>query len=251
MQSNRIKIPLSRLDLNDVNPRDITESKFADCVASLVGFPEMLSKRPVVVRPVEGTPAGGERYVAIGGNQRTRAKRWLYELPTEEQHKQIEAALIRRFPTEDADGNDISATIDSLAVVRYRAHLEQLFYDETFEVELADDFTDAQAIEFVIKDNTHYGKFDADILANQFDGEPLDAWGADVPKPPKESKVELANDDTRDGIGDGSSSSVPNQLVIKFDEAADVQTAESLILELLTSEGFNGFTIKPIVEFGG
>jgi hypothetical protein len=241
---------LSRLDLNDVNPRDITESKFADCVASLVGFPEMLSKRPVVVRSVEGTEPGAERYVAIGGNQRTRAKRWLYELSDDEKADQIDRALTRRFPTEDSVGNDISASIDTAARERYRGLLEQLLHDDEFEVELADDFTEAQALEFVVKDNTTYGRFDTDVLANHFDGQPLDAWGYDTPKAPRESKVELAPDDTRDGIGDGSSSSVPNQLVIKFDDASDVQTAESAILELLTSEGYNGFTIRPIVSFG-
>ena len=37
--------------------------------------------------------------------------------------------------------------------------------------------------EIVIKDNTHYGQFDYDILANEWDVHPLVDWGIDVWQP--------------------------------------------------------------------
>jgi len=41
--------------------------------------------------------------------------------------------------------------------------------------------TDEQKLEFIIKDNTHYGNWDWEQLANEWDGIALDDWGLDVP----------------------------------------------------------------------
>ena len=42
--------------------------------------------------------------------------------------------------------------------------------------------TDKQKQEFVIKDNSNFGKYDFDILANSWDDLPLDDWGVDLPE---------------------------------------------------------------------
>lgn len=47
---------------------------------------------------------------------------------------------------------------------------------------LADEWTEEQRREFIIKDNVGYGEWDWDQLANEWDAERLDAWGLDVPK---------------------------------------------------------------------
>lgn len=41
--------------------------------------------------------------------------------------------------------------------------------------------TDEQKLEFIIKDNTHYGNWDWDEIANEWEGAALDDWGLDVP----------------------------------------------------------------------
>jgi len=46
----------------------------------------------------------------------------------------------------------------------------------------ASSLTEAQKIEFLIKDNVNFGEFDWDILANEFDSNLLTDWGLDVPK---------------------------------------------------------------------
>ena len=46
---------------------------------------------------------------------------------------------------------------------------------------LADDWTEEQKAEFLIKDNIGFGEWDWDSLANEWDVEKLDDWGLDVP----------------------------------------------------------------------
>jgi hypothetical protein len=44
----------------------------------------------------------------------------------------------------------------------------------------AEDLTDKQKKEFIIKDNVGFGEWDWDILANQFENSDLNEWGLDV-----------------------------------------------------------------------
>ena len=46
---------------------------------------------------------------------------------------------------------------------------------------LADDWTEEQKNEFLIKDNVGFGEWDWDSLANEWDVEKLDEWGLDLP----------------------------------------------------------------------
>ena len=45
----------------------------------------------------------------------------------------------------------------------------------------ASEFSDEQKSEFVIKDNSSFGEWDWEILANKWDVEKLDEWGLDLP----------------------------------------------------------------------
>ena len=45
----------------------------------------------------------------------------------------------------------------------------------------ADDLTEKQQQEFIIKDNVGFGQWDWDILANEWDKEELTEWGLDTP----------------------------------------------------------------------
>jgi ParB-like chromosome segregation protein Spo0J len=45
----------------------------------------------------------------------------------------------------------------------------------------ANDLTEQQKDEFIVKDNVGFGEWDWDILANEWDAEKLDEWGLDVP----------------------------------------------------------------------
>ena len=45
----------------------------------------------------------------------------------------------------------------------------------------ANDLTEQQKDEFIVKDNVGFGEWDWDSLANEWDAEKLDDWGLDVP----------------------------------------------------------------------
>lgn len=46
---------------------------------------------------------------------------------------------------------------------------------------LADDWTEEQRREFIVKDNVGYGEWDWDALSNEWDAGQLSDWGLDVP----------------------------------------------------------------------
>tara|TARA_R100001440_G_scaffold52710_1_gene72471 strand:- start:1741 stop:2280 length:540 start_codon:yes stop_codon:yes gene_type:complete len=56
-----------------------------------------------------------------------------------------------------------------------KAGLEQVYAIQ------AEDLTDKQKQEFIIKDNSNFGEWDWDILANEWDKDQLDEWGLEIP----------------------------------------------------------------------
>jgi DNA modification methylase len=61
--------------------------------------------------------------------------------------------------------------------------LQELKYKEVPDewVQMADEWTEEQRREFVIKDNVSFGEWDCEQLANEWDAEQLEEWGLDVP----------------------------------------------------------------------
>lgn len=64
--------------------------------------------------------------------------------------------------------------------MRYRG-LQQIGEKECL-VKIVKGLTPEQKREFIIKDNSQYGIFDYDILANEWSNLPLAEWGLDIPK---------------------------------------------------------------------
>jgi hypothetical protein len=58
--------------------------------------------------------------------------------------------------------------------------LNELKFKE-IPVILADEWTEEQKAEFLIKDNVGFGEWDWDQLANEWDSEKLDDWGLEIP----------------------------------------------------------------------
>jgi ParB-like chromosome segregation protein Spo0J len=58
--------------------------------------------------------------------------------------------------------------------------LNELKYTE-IPIIVADEWTEEQKNEFLIKDNVGFGEWDWDSLANEWDVEKLDDWGLDIP----------------------------------------------------------------------
>jgi hypothetical protein len=118
-------VKLSEVKANPNNPRVIRDEKFAKLKRSIIDFPEMLEKRPLVCY------TEGDKYIVLGGNMRLKAL------------------------------SDIGA--------------------KEIPIILADDWTEEQRAQFLIKDNVGFGEWDWNTLANEWDAEQLEAWGLDLP----------------------------------------------------------------------
>jgi ParB-like chromosome segregation protein Spo0J len=88
----------------------------------------------------------------------------------------------------------------------------------------ADDLTEEQQREFIIKDNVGFGEWDWDMIANEWDSEELEEWGLDVVRfDPEPSLDELI----------GEEKNKPATMKITFESPEQLQQAEIDIQELL------------------
>jgi len=60
---------------------------------------------------------------------------------------------------------------------------------------VADEWTEEQKNEFLIKDNVGFGEWDWDDLANEWDADKLNEWGLDIPNFETETHLEAEEDD--------------------------------------------------------
>lgn len=91
--------------------------------------------------------------------------------------------------------------------MRYKASIEAGL-KEVFIVQ-ADNLTEEQQKEFIIKDNVGFGEWDWDLLGNDWENELLNDWGLDVWQPTEasdledffeESKEEKKQEETKDPL---------------------------------------------------
>jgi DNA modification methylase len=59
----------------------------------------------------------------------------------------------------------------------------------------ADDLTEDQQREFIIKDNVGFGEWDWEMIANEWDSEQLEEWGLDIPDFSADEVLEAQEDD--------------------------------------------------------
>ena len=92
----------------------------------------------------------------------------------------------------------------------------------------ADDLTEQQKDEFIVKDNVGFGEWDWDILANEWDTDKLQDWGLNLPIDIEEIK------ETKDipDIGEIEFSEElfleHNYIVLYFDNAMDWEVAQEI-----------------------
>ncbi len=152
---NTETIKLSQININARNPRKISDTQLERLVRSLLIFPEMLTLRPIAI---------DETYTALGGNMRYRALTAISEKTPDE----IDAALdsCRDFQKKT------QAEQDNL-----REYWHEWLQSPTAEIVRADQLTEAQKKEFIIKDNVSFGDWDDGILNEDFDPDELVDWG--------------------------------------------------------------------------
>jgi site-specific DNA-methyltransferase (adenine-specific) len=59
----------------------------------------------------------------------------------------------------------------------------------------ADDLTEDEQKQFIIKDNVGFGEWDWDMIANQWDAEQVEEWGLDIPEFSIKEELEAEEDD--------------------------------------------------------
>jgi len=90
-------------------------------------------------------------------------------------------------PLVVADGYALAGNMRLLAY-------KDLGYRELHVLDVSE-WSQAKRDEFMIKDNTHYGTWDYDALANEWDNLPLTDWGLDVWEPEVEELKGLTDED--------------------------------------------------------
>jgi len=156
-----IWVKLTNVKANPYNPRVIRDEKFAKLKQSIIDFPEMLEKRPLVCY------TEGEKYIVLGGNMRLKAL------------------------------SDIGA--------------------KEIPIILADEWTEEQRAQFLIKDNVGFGEWDWNALANEWDAEKLEAWGLELPG----FKVDTGELGTEFSLPDGDKAPFQQMTFTLADEQAE------------------------------
>ena len=98
----------------------------------------------------------------------------------------------------------------------------------------ANDLTEEQKHEFIVKDNVGFGEWDWDILANEWDIEKLNDWGLDVP-------AIKENEDDGEIVFSNELDQQSNYIVLKFSTDIDWLQVQSIFgLQSTYSKRANG-----------
>ncbi len=153
-----IKVKLSKIKANKDNPRTIKQDKITKLVNSILELPKMLSIRPLVV---------DENMVVLGGNQRLRALKQISKMTIDDIAEQLPKQSMWSKKTLEEKEQTI-------------AYWFHWLDSPMVEVIHADELTQDERKQFIIKDNLPLGDWEWDELANKWDERELEDWGLDV-----------------------------------------------------------------------
>lgn len=113
---------------------------------------------------------------------------------------------------------------------------------------IADNLTEEQQAEFIIKDNVGFGEWDWELLANQWDADSLVEWGLDVWQPAQEPDYSILDEeDVSDELTD-MAGGVRKAIQIEF-EPEHYEQAQELV-KFWREQGLyiGGFLIEQLKE---
>lgn len=153
-----MEIQINKVILNDQNPRGITDEKFEKLVDSILVFPKMLKVRPIVVN---------KEMIVLGGNMRCKALRHIANMDFDVICHRLNEnkTFLKKTDYERSELFTYWKEWKSNAVTPYLN---------------AEELTEDEQREFIIKDNVGYGEWDEEILKADWDKEELDDWGVDM-----------------------------------------------------------------------
>lgn len=153
------KFDIRKLSVNPENPRTASEFMEGKLIESILVFPKMLEVRPIVVN---------KENTVLGGNMRLAMLKRIVEMDNDE----IEDYLFnqKKFRLMPNSGKE--------DLKKFWADFKK---KPIVPIRRAENFTDNEGHEFLIKDNLHYGEDDVDILKHNFDRESISDYTGSVP----------------------------------------------------------------------
>jgi ParB-like chromosome segregation protein Spo0J len=111
----------------------------------------------------------------------------------------------------------------------------------------AENLTELQKDEFIVKDNVGFGEWDWDILANEWDAELLNDWGLFVPEMPTEVDYSILDDEDLDNELNDMADGVKKAIQIEF-EAEHYEEASELVKFWREKEAYLGGMIMEYLK---
>lgn len=145
------EIEITELFIHPQNPREMSEFMEDKLVENILVFPKMLDARPFVMN---------KNNVLLRGNQRLRCLRRILEMTADAMEEKMENQRNYR----DMD------TPAQRALLDYWLNWQR---NPVVKVRHAYDMTPEEEIEFMIKDNLHYGEDNTSVLRDHFDCETI------------------------------------------------------------------------------
>ena len=216
-------LPLKKIKANQQNPRVISESRLKKLINSILVFPRMLSFRPIVIE-------GGA--IILGGNMRLTALSRIAQMTEEEILAQLE--LLPEY-------NDLP---DGGAAVR--EFWSEFLNKPQAEVVVADDLSEDEKKQFIIKDNVSFGDWDYDEL-EKWDAVKLEEWGVDMLLPdfgnennnlPQELQGQDLEPEGLEKI-EGEDKTAMQRVIICYKETDAAKLAEILGIEKIEKVVYN------------
>lgn len=232
IRSKFVLIPLEMIEPNEgqleglpANPRDIVDRKFDLLIKDVLMFPEMIELRGMMVYPLEN-----KRFIAIGGNMRHRA---LTEI------SKMSPAQINIMLGKCSGYAQLSS--------EQREHLRNTWGEWVKSKEknvpcgiISKETTIEQIKAMAILDNSGFGRWQWDMLANEWNAEELTEWGIDLPI----MESEINTDDFFDDLDDDGSKDKGEKITVTIPlEMKDQKDDIKSIIEGALSD-YSGIKVK-------
>ena len=119
--------------------------------------------------------------------------------------------------------------------MRYKACIEAGL-KEIYVIQ-ADDLSEDQKKEFIIKDNSSFGDWDWDVIANEWDIKDLNEWGVDMPI--LNEKLEVIGNESPEIEVTEEILEEHNYIVFTFDNKLDWQVAKEILdIKTVAKDGY-------------
>lgn len=159
-QSQLDKMKLEELQTNPDNPRLISEVKTEKLIKSLLSLPKMMKIRPMVLN-------NDKDKISQAGNMRLTALKIISDWTNEELQDRI-----NELPIDD------DRRKESLKIFKKIIKSGEIPNDW---VSYADNYTEDELKEFIIKDNISYGAWDWEKIHDDWSQQQLEDWGMEIP----------------------------------------------------------------------